>query len=326
MRFSDIAKRDGARNVAQQIQPTAIIAYFDALHCWLPRRLTKRELKRLRQTGAYVEPKWLRQKWTGQWAQFISVTNVNDAVIRLLAKLPDPYLNYLEVALDWAFKEWRDADDANALIFKHVRKKWHGKQTLFVEKDVTLYSAKRDGKVKNMLVSYSDLPSRHSEHAYCTHVEWRLWGGRALERIGIYQIADLLEFDFRAFWKKKLIWNAIDQSQLGRRCCAKESGKLRRKRIIDEFGRDYDLYNGHFAMKIAGEHPLIQGSTQAVIDAYRNEIDIEKCLIPIDVEHLLPAERQRKREMPAGTNRKRANCLDGKREFHYMGIWQHTRS
>jgi hypothetical protein len=63
----------------------------------------------------------------------------------------------------------------------------------------------------------------------CLHIEYRICSTRAVRDIGIASIADLLAFDFRAFWQKHLVLRDVDIARLGRHSLNKRFGTRRQE-------------------------------------------------------------------------------------------------
>jgi hypothetical protein len=130
---------------------------------------------------------------------------------------------------------------------------------------------------------YADKPSRTTGELYCLHLEWRMRRRQNLKRAGIVNVADLLKLDHRAFWEKRLLLAAFDLRKLGRM----HRNYVRRipgRTWVTSFGRmpyDHDLRFGRLIS-------FVTGSTQGVLDEFAPKFRVRDCLIPLDVQHLLP--------------------------------------
>jgi hypothetical protein len=79
----------------------------------------------------------------------------------------------------------------------------------------TRYDA--DRAAQNGIVFYKEDHSRITGEEYCLHLEWRLNRLRAVRAAGIETGQDLLKFDHRAFWQKRLRLYEVDEGPDGER-------------------------------------------------------------------------------------------------------------
>jgi hypothetical protein len=152
----------------------------------------------------------------------------------------------------------------------------------FVKK--TRYTSKRS--VPNVLATYSDKECRITGEPFCVHLEWRLKGSIALRRSRLDSIADLTNLDHREFWEPWLLFYTADPRCLGRSYHNHFKGTNRRTPWFQEngiFRYDNDLRMGSLIMHA---WPM-----QQIIDIYRKKFDISRCLVPIEIGHLLPQSR-----------------------------------
>jgi hypothetical protein len=80
-----------------------------------------------------------------------------------------------------------------------------------------------------------------------------------------------------------LILRDVDQEALGRAYCNNEDGTRQRRAIMKVGCFEYDIH--------ARAGSIINraiGSTQGVIDEFRHRLRIDRCLVEIDAQHLLP--------------------------------------
>jgi hypothetical protein len=285
---------DEAACKVAQIRPSSIDGYIDCIRLWLEKPLPLSEAKRLRQLcGKRLRiSKPTRKRWDARYQQHVQLCQPKNKELVYLSRLDGVLLNYVELALDWTFNHYWERDNAHDLLKELHVKKWHRQQEVKVYKG-TRYTAKRSAA--KVFVSYSDLPSRITGELACCHFECRLRGPRSVRRSGIHSLKDLLSFDQHGFWDRNLILRAIDVDKLGRLHNIRyaNKGRPRRKAWRDirngKVWFDYDGATGGTLVQLAGSiDEGTRGSTQAVIDKYRKEINVGQCLIKIEVDHLLP--------------------------------------
>jgi hypothetical protein len=273
----DLASIAAASKRVADINPNSIDAYPDCVRLWLPKPLLASDLDWLdAQCGDDMYAKTYPKRWQREsYQQFLSLPQPTPAALQFLSEYSDGLLNYAEIALDWTFDDAElnahAADTAN----NYIVKRWHrDSQGIRFVAGVTRYTGPRTATTN--LVSYNDEPSRITGEIYCTHTEFRLRGVLALRRAGIHAVKDLLNLDYREFWRPRLILRAVDPIKLGRMYRVHIEGKDRRRGAYEDDGR------------VGGRIVHMLGSTQAVIDNYRNRFNVSRCLVDLDVEHLLP--------------------------------------
>jgi hypothetical protein len=275
--MGELTRIDQARKSVAAIKPSRIDAFPDRVNLWLPKPLLFRDLDWLNtQCGgdlyAHVGPKrWQRERYQ----QFLSLPQPTPAALQFLSECSDELLNYVEIALDWTFHDYEKNAHAADTANRYVIKRWHrDSQGIRFVAGVTRYTGPRTAATN--LVSYNDRPSRITGEIYCTHTEFRLRGVLTLKRAGIHAVEDLLSLDYREFWRERLIMRAVDPIKFGRKYRVHIEGKENRRGAYEEDGR------------VGGRIVHMLGSTQAVIDKYRNRFNVSRCLVGLDVEHLLP--------------------------------------
>jgi hypothetical protein len=120
-------------------------------------------------------------------------------------------------------------------------------------------------------------------------MDWRLKRPANLRRAGLTDVARLLELDLRHFWEKRLLLRGLDLRKLGRMHRNFFRGTRRRSWVTvsrNGFRYDYDLATG--AVIANGFE-----STQKITDHFGRKFRVRECLVPIDVQHLLPPEGSR---------------------------------
>jgi len=287
------------KRLIDRIKPSGVYGYHDKVTTWIKCPLSDSErawLQRL--CGGRIDTRYpgeiVRTHKTGQWnrhpvffpdkayRQRIQLCQPQEQALEWLVERDDVRFTYLEEALDWTFDDPSLVEAYEFACTYHV-KKYHRDQGIRFVK-TTRYSGPRSAP--NVLATYPDRPSKVTGEIDCLHFCWRIKGHAALKRAGFPTLADLIRIDRRAFWQNRLFFQFFDMEALGRRYNNYRLGSNRRKPWITRYGR-----NGRFAINRDSRQGnmlwFIRGSTQAIIDEYRDKFDINSCLIPIPVDHLL---------------------------------------
>ncbi len=199
--------------------------------------------------------------------------------------------------VDYVTATAQDARQVQRFFDTHAVKRWHGKQRLG-RYDGSTYSALSSGRSANLIVGYSDRPSKTRATgggANCYHHEWRCQTPDAVRRAGILSCRDLVGFNDPAFWAKNMLLQAIDYGRLGW-----ELEMLDRRERDAKFARrrDYARYEPagyEFASMLrevddAGQHIRPDGCVQELKDNCK-ELDtatLRKCLITLANAPFLP--------------------------------------
>src|SRR5262249_32898985 len=113
----------------------------------------------------------------------------------------------------------------------------------------------------------------------CLHMEFRIRGVKALQRIGVNSVKDLIAFDHGAFWEARLKFCTIDTRILGRICDGKAE---RRDQWIKQFGGiRYDVYQakGNLLIRTWG--------MQKIVNIFGAKL--KRYLIEIEISHWTPS-------------------------------------
>jgi hypothetical protein len=279
-----------ALNPALRIVPAEKSSYVDCIQLWLKDPLPPTRLEWLATQCDSVDVRQQRKRWDPAYRVRLQVRRFSQEALQWLATLSGALLNYVEVGLDWTFNNERERDEAHEFVRRHHIKRWHGDQQVTVYKSTRYTARRRVRRVPNMLVVYSDLPCRVSGEVNCVHLEWRLSGARTLQRAGLSTFGELLQLDHRAFWKERLLMRTVNQQALGHQYNMHVLGRDRRRGPWIEFygaakslAYDFDGRAGYMLMRRAGD------TTQGVADSYGKLFDVSRCLVPLDVDELLPA-------------------------------------
>jgi hypothetical protein len=190
-------------------------------------------------------------------------------------------LNYAEFSLDWIFEDGDTKDAAFEFFARHHIKRNHRDQEIRFSR-ATRYSGPRTAP--NVVATYHDKVSKVSGEIYCVHLDWRIKGIDALKRAGIKTLRDAFAIDHVDFWHKRLLMFELEVEKIGRLC---NNHHIHTRRRVPWTTR-YGSYQYHLDRR-AG-HAMMRrfGSVQAIVDLYRKQFDVSSCLVPINVDHLLP--------------------------------------
>jgi hypothetical protein len=275
----DLTDVQGVRNAVHNIRPSGMDAYPDTLHIWLINPLTVVDQDLLFQHcrgPSFYDDGWYPRHPKTPWPPrgyrfFLQLRQPDREALLWLARRNDVLLKRVDFALDWTFDNQTECDRADELVARHYIKQHHGKQRSHIYEG-TYYSSR--WRVANEFVGYADKPSRVTGEVYCKHNEWRLTGLQALRRSGIGSVKDLLSWDHRQFWRRRLLLRTVDNVKLGRRYRMHVQGiKERGQRAAD----------GRIGARIAATASCMQD----LVDRYRRHFRVNECLVAIDVEHLL---------------------------------------
>lgn len=306
-----------ARKLAQNIRPDGIYAYIDRVHVWLKKPLPRAALDRLKRECPRLYEGDKPKRWDARYLQQLQFPQPTEKLLRMLGKLDGIVFNYAEVALDWTFNSQFECYQADDFVRSYHVKLWHGEQDIKVYY-ATRYTGKRSAA--NKLVNYADKACRITGELHCLHLEWRFNGSRALQRAGINSVGDLLRLNHHEFWQQRLLMRVFDLKAFGRQYLNALHDTHRRspwlyvkKTANGDFSFDFDGRTGYIVLRTTKrmrekmqahkeaetdekrerEMPIdILGSTQARIDACRGEFDVSRVLARLNVEQLLPSERE----------------------------------
>ena len=275
-------------------QPIARYGYFDKIQFWVIDPLDQHALDLLKaecgRGGLFVINKHAR--FDHRFRQRVQLRQPTENALRLLEQRNDVLINGAEIALDLIFKYQADAEEAWDFFHQHWVRRWHRKgQEIRIRFGQTRYDARRSAP--NLLVLYPDDHTRVTGELNCLHIEWRAKGVRATRAAGINTPEDLLVFNHRAFWQKRLVFYSVNRRQLGRLIRNRATGRRRRTpEIICE--TPATIQKGKFQYRIdiearTGEvFARSYDTVQQLIDALKRLCRIHRALIPISNEMLLP--------------------------------------
>jgi hypothetical protein len=279
--------------VHDSLRPTSADAYFDKIQLWLRQPISTSEITKLRSAcgrgGVYVQNK--PAAFDRSYCQRIELRQPGNAALSWIAARPDALINRAEFAIDYIFASPADRQDAFEFLFHSLLRRWHGKTQLVrlvgssrrkmnvstggkIAGAKTRYDAGR--KASNSLVLYPESFSRLTGEVACLHLEWRANNRRAVISAGITSGGDLVSFDHRGFWRKRLLLARCDPDRLGRILRNKAQRRKRKKSYRLDSKTGTILLNS-------------VGTIQELLDEFRH-LGIGRSIQPISIDDWLPTE------------------------------------
>ena len=265
------------------IWPDAIYAFIDNLTIWVPEPLDSSRRTGLLPYGS-IDIQEGPSRFDGWFKQRLQIRQPSSQTLRALMNVRH-MINYVELALDWTFRTEIERDAAVAYFDDHHVKLWHRDEVRYASG--TRYTGRR--KAPNNLVTYRHLPCKITGEINCIHHDWRVRGRAACQHAEIDSVEDLIDFDYRDFWKKRLILATIDRLKFGRAYRKWHMpGSTPRWPAVSRSGRV--LYDkDHRTATILLNLDERMRKTQEVLDHYGKKFRVRDCLIRLDVDHLLPS-------------------------------------
>ena len=270
--------------------PTDTHPYCDKVQFWPRKPLDRARLAWLKcecgRGGVYAHDQPAR--FDASYRQRVELRQPSDKALRWLATCDEALINRVEITLDFIFESLAERDDTSEFLHRHLVRRWHNKNQqirIYMPEadDYSLGGTRYDagGRSQNRAVLYRETHSRITGEINCLHLEWRLNGLKAVRAAGIETFQDLLEFNHRVFWQKRLRLYNVDRRRLGRMVRNKASGGKRRAAEIHPSGTDLDGRTGEVLVRA-------YDTVQELIDNMRAHIKVSRALVPISIEHLSP--------------------------------------
>jgi hypothetical protein len=276
-------------DLEQLAKPIAIYAYFDKIQFWRCEPLDHPSLSSLERNcgsgGLYVEAK--PAGFNSKYRQRVELRQPSPEALASLAKENgDVLINRIELAIDWSFASCIDRDETFEFFHRRLVRRHHGKKQeiwLFsptgqnrpddIAHAETRYDAGR--WAPNLLACYREDHSRMTGELNVLHTEWRANGVAAVRRVGINSALDLLDFDHRQFWARRLLLLRASPGRLGRLFSNQFTGKKRRAETY------IDRRHGTVLIKSSV-------TTQQLIDRWRSKFRVHRALTQIPNDSWLP--------------------------------------
>ena len=272
--------------LASELKPVSIHAYVDKVVVWLRYRVNNAELAwlrrycgRIRKSGVKTKGVYRinrRARFDWRYVQRLTFCQPQRRVLQWIAARSDGYINQVEVALDYIFKDWRQREWLYDFLSWHLVRNWHSKrQHIRVHPGAgeTRYDGPR--QAPNSIKLYKEMYSRITGELHPLHLEWRAFTGRAVRSLGIHSPADLLRFSHHRCWKKRLLLLDVAPERIGRLLRNRRRGGRERS-----YSRE-DRRDGNIVLRGVN-------SIQELIDECEGYFNFRRVLVPISNEGLLP--------------------------------------
>jgi hypothetical protein len=282
---------------ARLLKPLAIHPYFDKIQFWVRNALDRDTLDQLANLCGRggVHDKNGPARFNSNYRQRIHLRQPSDQALLWLAARDDALINQAEVAIDFVFEYRAYRDEVWEFLHRHLVRRWHGKK-----QEVRFYRPKAkmpliadDGTVgtrydagrwaPNVIACYREEHSRVTGEVNCLHLEWRLNRLKAMRSAGIELGLDLIGFDHRQFWKKRMLLFTADQERLGRLIRNRANGRRSRKSKVEPYGEWW------MNSRTGGVYLRSRDTIQELIDEFGKSCRIHRASVPIPNEVLLPA-------------------------------------
>ncbi len=290
-------------HIAVPFKPTNIYAFVDKIQVAFKHPLSMLEYAWMRSECKQMLRLRGKARFNPRYRFRFTFCQPSRDLLLQLSKIEGSIFNHVELSLDLIFDSQQDLDLANAFTCRFFVKKHHRDQGIRYCGD-TRYTGGR-WEHPNLVAIYADKPSKVTGEVLCLHIDWRAYGVKALERIGLKSTADLANLDHEAFWRNRLLLSKCDPDRLGRMNLNKLKRTDRRSPWITQtkmgsraFKYNMDRATGNLMIHAAGyegsgpdlefHSNLNVGSTQAVIDDLRKRLNVRNCLMHYETEHLLP--------------------------------------
>jgi hypothetical protein len=248
---------------AGQITPLARYTYFDRVHVWLKKPLTPGQLKQIK---AHCGDLYLAKRLCKfhlhyrQGLQLFQPTRQARKLLAALASTDEPMITYVEIAQDRVFEDQAEADACVEFFKDHFVQPWHRKSMgmqfyyhfgkidgedyfrNFPSSFTTRITPKGGRRMGHWFAGYSDDHCRLSGETPCFHFEGKYCGVRNLKRIGIYDLSDLIDFDFNNYFDTHITLYDLDLERVGRYHRNQQSGSKSRHSHIQRY-RKSGFYN-----------------------------------------------------------------------------------
>jgi len=277
---------------ADDVRPSAIHSYFDKIQVWRKSPISRDEYAFLTSQCGSVKVNNMLARFDWSYTQRLALYQPTKAVLEWLSGRNDVLVNICEVALDWIFDNQDDLERAYSFVDQHLVKKYHRLSHGVRYFEQTRYTG--PPWLATKAVVYPDKPSRINGEPHCLHIDYRMSNRGAVRRAGIEGPADMVSLDHRRFWEDRLLMYALDPNKFGRAYHNHVEGKGRRHapwvhRSHNGFAYDMDRRAGNMIVRSLGVTPeKVAGTTQEVIDQYRDRLPVRGSMQRLNVDHLLP--------------------------------------
>lgn len=203
---------------------------FDRLEIWLDRSEYPGQLAALEAHCRKVQHVVGDMPYNPRWKSQLEIFQpTNECLLQLKTDLGitvAAHISYVEVARDLIPKTVNTSKNLEAEFLKSAVPKHHRKLARLVKGTTWYFGNRLNSKGQRraqVLVAYSDKPSKLNNRRHwkigrpCLHIEMRISGSEALQRVGIHAIDDLIQFRHSRFWSDHIeLYLLPNKTQLGK--------------------------------------------------------------------------------------------------------------
>jgi hypothetical protein len=274
--------------------PIAVYTYNDKIAFWIEREFNEDETAYIKSQcgpgGTDLDRPAHKSRFDPRLIRRVETRQPSPELFVFLASVEGTFLNQAEFTLDLIFDTEENRDHAFEFFNWHSVKRGHRGKVRYYKK--TRYTDRRWAPTN--LVAYRPEFAKLTGEVFCLHVEWRVCGVAALRRMEIDGIKDLINFDHRALWQRRLRLCTFDFARLGRVYSNGLTKKRRQKTrtLTARKPRVYVTRRGfeYHTDRRLGQHLLrINETVQGVINfAKKQNISVARCLTDISNDAWLP--------------------------------------
>lgn len=238
----------------------------------------------IREHGEWIYPKNGTPYQLNIWPyRFRVEIHVPDHIaLAYLAELPQTIVTAAHIARDFTFDDERDKYSMLHTFEECWVQRWQRKRRRISFDNGGISTGRRPKG--SYFTLYASKPCRIDGIWDCLHGEGRHHGRKALERIGIFSSADLLDFNFQAYWREKdrQSLKRINRAQLGRQI----RNQLRGQR--DQKVRSRDRRIGGLIWRLHGTDNFGIISSEQFIRSYPRCRSAKNIIGTVDTERRQP--------------------------------------
>jgi hypothetical protein len=260
----------------QDFIPLDVYHYFDRIRIYMKGQISDAWLEALKRECGSVQP--LGPAWFNKRYQKLEIYQPTPAALLQLSTLPDnAFVSYVEVACDVIVPDAISLEIVSKAFLEGFLQPYHRdkKAKVFIDEGgcvtgFTTRTSPEKGERRRgfWLQWYVDRPCKLTGEPFCFHFEGKHEGSQAVRRLGFRHPRDLVNFDFRAYFKKQAstLYKA-DYERLGRFHDNRQKWKRRKTASKEKWTSD--IRTGHLLYKALSQDPENKvSSLQQFVDTY----------------------------------------------------------
>ena len=262
-----------------------VYCYVDVLQTWLKHPLSRKEWAWVNGQVSHPLLGFPFNIRRGR-KQRVRLLQPSEACLHFFAERDDLESNHAEIALDIITPHAAQLKRTTGVGFLQ---RWHRtKQRMFFLPGDN-FRTDDLGRPGTSFQGYDDKPSKVTGELPCFHFEAKINGVRALRRLGINSIADLLAFDHAQFWQRHFIIAEIDMVKLGRYHANRRDGSRRRAPCITGSKSGWlfnsDAAAGHVLWRVFASEDGAPYTLQCFLKRYAQHCSTHSYVIACQTTH-----------------------------------------